>query len=87
MTNARLSVVIPNYNFAKYFPEALFAKHSEAVLWSSVLKLIGQNGEDKCWISTPVVAETACSLSPKKVIADLMVYGLWFMVYGLWFMV
>lgn len=76
MTNARLSVVIPNYNFAKYFPEALFAKHPEAVLWSSLLKLIGHNGEDKCWISTPVVVQAACSLSPKKVIADLTAYGL-----------
>jgi glycosyltransferase involved in cell wall biosynthesis len=57
---------------------ALLAKHPEAGLCSALLQLIGPNGEDKGWISTPVVAETACFLPPKKVIADLTAYGFWF---------
>jgi hypothetical protein len=57
---------------------ALLAKHPEAGLCSALLQLIGPNGEDKGWISTPVVAESDCFLPPKKVISDLTAYGFWF---------
>jgi glycosyltransferase involved in cell wall biosynthesis len=57
---------------------ALLAEHPQAGLCSALLQLIGPDGEDKGWISTPVISNKPCYLSPAKVIADLTAYGFWF---------
>ncbi len=57
---------------------ALLAQYPQAGLCSALLQLIGPDGEDKGWISTPVISNKACYLPPTKVIADLTAYGFWF---------
>lgn len=56
----------------------LLAEHPQAGLCSALLQLIGPDGEDKGWISTPVISKKPCFLPPAKVIADLTAYGFWF---------
>lgn len=57
---------------------ALLVQYPQAGMCSALLQLIGPDGEDKGWISTPVISNKACYLSPAKVIADLTAYGFWF---------
>ncbi len=56
----------------------LLSKNPEAGLCSALLKLIGPGGEDRGWISTPVISQGPCFLPPEKVIAGLTAYGFWF---------
>lgn len=56
----------------------LLAQFPQAGLCSALLQLIGESGEDKGWIRSPVISQTACFLAPEQVRATLIRYGFWF---------
>lgn len=55
----------------------ILAQYPQAGLCSALFKLIGENGEDKGWVRSPVISRTACFLPPEKVLATLTQYGFW----------
>ncbi len=56
----------------------LLTKHPEAGLCSSLLRLIGKDGDDRGWIKSPLVSNSPSFLSPEKVLGTLTRYGFWF---------
>lgn len=56
----------------------LLNQHPQAGLCSALLQLIGAEGQDRGWISTPVISSEPCFLPPAKVISNLTSYGFWF---------
>lgn len=57
---------------------SLLARYPGAGLCSSLLQLVGADGESKGWVRSPVISSTACFLSPDKVLSCLIRYGFWF---------
>lgn len=56
----------------------LLAQYPQAGLCSALLQLLGEDGEDKGWVRSPVISQTACFLPPEKVSSTLTRYGFWF---------
>jgi glycosyltransferase involved in cell wall biosynthesis len=56
----------------------LLAQYPQAGLCSALLQLLGEKGEDKGRVRSPVISQTACFLPPEKVLATLTRYGFWF---------
>ena len=56
----------------------ILAQYPQAGLCSSLFKLIGENGEDKGWVRSPVISQTACFFPPEQVLTTLTRYGFWF---------
>jgi len=55
----------------------LLAQYPQAGLCSAWSRLLGEDGEDKGWIKSPVISPSACFLPPEKVLATLTQYGFW----------
>lgn len=53
------------------------AQYPQAGLCSALLQLIGEGGEDKGWIKSPVISQTTCFLPPEKVLTTLTRYDFW----------
>ncbi len=56
----------------------ILAQYPRAGFCSALFRLIGENGEDKGWVKSPVISPTACFLPPDKVLSVLIQYGFWF---------
>ncbi len=56
----------------------LLTQYPQAGLCSALVQLLGEDGEDKGWIKSPVISKTACFLPPEEVVATLIRYGFWF---------
>lgn len=56
----------------------ILTQYPQAGLCSALLQLLGEDGEDKGWVRSPVISQTACFLPPDKVLSTLIQYGFWF---------
>ena len=53
-------------------------QNPQAGLSSALLKIIGEDGNDKMWAKTPVISSTECFLSADQVRKTLLKHGFWF---------
>jgi glycosyltransferase involved in cell wall biosynthesis len=55
----------------------LLTQYPQAGVCSALVQLIGEQGDDKGWIKSPVIAKSSCYLTPKEVLSTLIRDGFW----------